>query len=165
MDLDDFIDFIDNHDVIRIDYRGHEYIVSEIEYPSNGNGEKCFDCFCLEKDEEIVNAERTFRIEYIDDIYGSDIEDNDNTSEARLINLSRQYDTLFMGYTNAEGDYHEMNISNIEYPSGQYGKGYFDAFCIDEDGEPEEIDRTFKISRIDFIEPSGDDNMEDDEDD
>lgn len=70
--------------------------------------------------------------------------------------LADQYHTLYMGYTNANGDYNEMNISNIGYPSGQYGMGYFEAFCVDDDGEMEDEARTFKISRINFIEPSND---------
>ena len=69
-----------------------------------------------------------------------------------------------MGYTNADDGYHEMNISYIEYPSIQYGKGYFEAFVIDEDGEEEGLRRTFKISRIDFIEPSDIDSYAEDDD-
>ena len=70
--------------------------------------------------------------------------------------LADQYHTLYMGYTNANGDYNEMNISNIGYPSGEYGWGYFEACCVDDDGEMEDEARTFKISRINFIEPSND---------
>lgn len=70
--------------------------------------------------------------------------------------LADQYHTLYMGYTNANGDYNEMNISNIGYPSGQYGIGYFEARCVDDDGDLEDETRTFKISRINFIEPSND---------
>ena len=49
-----------------------------------------------------------------------------------------------------------MNISNIGYPSGEYGIGYFEARCVDDDGDMEDETRTFKISRIKFIEPSDD---------
>lgn len=79
-----------------------------------------------------------------------------NITNSNFYSLANQYQTLYMGYTNANGDYNEMNISNIDYPSSKYGIGYFEAFCVDDDGEMEDTERTFKISRIDFIEPSND---------
>lgn len=71
-----------------------------------------------------------------------------------FISMISQYDVLFIGYTNRFGEYHEFNISEIVFPSLEYGSKYFDAFCIDEDGEPEGLERSFKIERIDFIKES-----------
>lgn len=65
-----------------------------------------------------------------------------------------EHDTLYIGYTNRNMEYHEFNISDIVFPSEEYGYKYFDAYCIDEDGEPEGLERTFKIERIDFIKKS-----------
>ena len=171
MDTKTFKEYLSYYDVICIEYAGHEYTVTDIEYPSESYGKRCFDCFCIDKDGEIVNDDRTFRVESVDDISESSIDDEDDTSMSRIIYLSRQYDAIFMGYTNAAGEYHEMNISDIEYPSEEYGEGYFEAFCIDDNGEPEARERTFKISRIDFIQPSDldleyeDEEEEDEEDD
>lgn len=153
MDIDTFRNFISRHDVISITYGGHQYTLSEIEYPSESYGRRCFDCFCIDRDNEIVMDDRTFKIDSIQHISSSLIENNSNTSKSRFIYLSRQYDILFMGYTNADGEYHEMNISEITYPSIEYGEDYFDAWCTDDDGESKE-ERTFKISRINYIEPS-----------
>lgn len=162
MEINRFRTLINEHSMFSIVYyNNHDYTISDIEYPSEEHGRNCFDCWCLDRDGEPVNEERTFRVEFIEHITTIDAEDEDDTSESRFIWLSKQYNTLFMGYTNAEGDYHEMNITNIEYPSGQYGKGYFEAFVIDEDGEDEGIERTFNISRMDFISPS---DIDDDED-
>lgn len=85
---------------------------------------------------------------------------NPYNNECRIANPTQLTTTRISATTG--GDYHEMNITNIEYPSGHYGKGYFEAFVIDEDGEDEGIERTFKISRMDFITPS---DIDDDEDD
>ena len=71
-----------------------------------------------------------------------------------FITMISKYDNLYIGYTNRDGEYHEFNISDIVFPSVEYGFKYFDAFCIDEDGEPEGLERTFKIERIDFIKNS-----------
>lgn len=71
-----------------------------------------------------------------------------------FISMISKYDTLYIGYTNRFGEYHEFNISDVVFPSEEYGSDYFDAFCIDGDGEPEGIERTFKIDRIDFIKES-----------
>ena len=51
----------------------------------------------------------------------------------------------------------EFDITDIT-ESGEYGKNYIDAFCINKDGEYEGIRRTFKICRFDSIEFSLDDN-------
>lgn len=64
---------------------------------------------------------------------------------------------LSVGYTNAVEDYNEFDITDIE-ESSYYGVNYIDAFCINKDGEPEEIERTFKISRFDSIEIVKDDD-------
>jgi hypothetical protein len=71
-----------------------------------------------------------------------------------FITMISKYDNIYIGYTNRDGEYHEFNISDIVFPSEEYGFKYFDAFCIDEDGEPEGLERTFKIERIDFIKKS-----------
>lgn len=71
-----------------------------------------------------------------------------------LISMISNHRILYIGYTNRLGEYHEFNISDIVFPSEEYGSDYIDAFCIDEDGEPEGIERTFKIERIDFIKES-----------
>ena len=71
-----------------------------------------------------------------------------------FIFMMSKHDILYIGYTNRYGEYHEFNISDIIFPSEKYGNDYFDAFCIDEDGEPEGLERTFKIERIDFIRTS-----------
>jgi hypothetical protein len=71
-----------------------------------------------------------------------------------FISLISNNETLCVGYTNKEGEHHEFNISNIVFPSNEYGNGYFDAYCIDEDGKPEGLERTFKIERVDFIKAS-----------
>ena len=71
-----------------------------------------------------------------------------------FISMISKYDTLYIGYSNREGEYHEFNISDIVFPSIEFGYKYFDAFCIDEDGEPEGLERSFKIERIDFIKES-----------
>lgn len=71
-----------------------------------------------------------------------------------FISMMSKHEILYIGYTNRFDEYHEFNISNIVFPSEEYGKDYFDAFCIDEDGEPKGIERTFKIERIDFIKES-----------
>lgn len=163
MDINTFRNYISRHDVVNIKYGGHEYTISEIEYPSNSYGRNCFDCFCIDRDDEIVMDDRTFKIESIQRISSSTIEDDDDTSISRFIYLSRQYNVLFMGYTNGDGEYHEMNISDITYPCPRYGEGYFRACCTDENGESEE-ERTFKISRIDFIRPSDFDEFDEDED-
>ena len=76
-----------------------------------------------------------------------------------FLSMITNYNVLYIGYTNKDNDYHELNISNITYPSNEYGYKYFDAFCIDEDGEPEGIERTFKIERIDFIKESSTDGF------
>lgn len=77
------------------------------------------------------------------------------------------YRTLFIGYTNREGDYHEFNIRDVEYPVEEYGNNaedYFNAYVIDEDGQPEGICRTFRIDRIDFMEESELNDEDEDED-
>lgn len=164
MDIDSFCSVISKHEVFCIEYcYNHEFTISNIEYPSEEYGGTCFDCWYIDRDGEPVNEERTFKVDKVERITASYVEDDDDTSEFRFIWLTKRYDTLFMGYTNAEGEYHEMNISDIEYPSNQYGSGYFEAFCIDEDGEPEGVERTFKISRIDFIEPSDEDEFDEDD--
>ena len=71
-----------------------------------------------------------------------------------FISAISKHEVLYIGYTNRYGEYHEFNISDIVFPSEEYGYKYFDAFCIDEDGEPEELERSFKIERIDFIKES-----------
>lgn len=71
-----------------------------------------------------------------------------------FISMISKYDILYIGYTNRDDEYHEFTISDIVFPSIEYGYNYFDAYCIDEDGEPEEMERTFKIERIDFIKES-----------
>lgn len=71
--------------------------------------------------------------------------------------LRIKYEVLFIGYTNADGGYNEFDIAKIQYPSknmGRYADDYFDAWCINKDGEPEGVDRTFKIERVDFAEES-----------
>ena len=165
MEINRFKTIIDKHDVFCIEYNNnHEYTISDIKYPSEGNGRKCFDCWCIDRDGKPINEERTFRVEFIEHITVMDEKDENDTSESRFIWLQKNYNILFMGYTNVKSDYHEMNISNIEYPSIQYGEGYFDAFVIDEDGEEEGLERTFKIERIDFIQPSDVEGYEDDYD-
>lgn len=165
MDTSKFDRYISEHDVFCIDYGGHEYTITDVVYPSDNYGRNCFDCLCLDKDGEIVNDDRTFKVDSIRKITASCAEDDDDTSETRLLYLLRFYDTLLIGYTNAEGDYHEMNITDINYPSAEYGEGYFDALCIDDNGEPEEVVRSFKISRLDFLSPSEYDGFEEDEED
>ena len=71
-----------------------------------------------------------------------------------FISMVSNYEILYMGYTNRQGEYHEFNISDITFPSEEYGCDYFDAYCIDEDGVPEGIERSFKVERVDFIKQS-----------
>ena len=59
--------------------------------------------------------------------------------------------TLSVGYTNAGEDYNEFRITDI-CESTEYGEEYIEAVCVDEDGEYEEIERTFKIERFDYVE-------------
>ena len=68
--------------------------------------------------------------------------------------------TLSAGYTNADGEYNEFCITNI-CGSSEFGEEYIEAVCVDEDGEYEDMDRTFKISRFDFVEIIDDENDED----
>lgn len=65
-----------------------------------------------------------------------------------FVSMISNNDTFFIGYTNRNGEYHELNITDILFPSNEYGSEYFDAYCIDEDGEPEGLERTLKIERI-----------------
>ena len=65
--------------------------------------------------------------------------------------------TLSVGYTNAEGDYNEFDITDIS-KSEYYGERYIEAFCVNKDGEYEGIQRTFKISRFDTVEVIVEDN-------
>lgn len=78
-----------------------------------------------------------------------------------FISMISKYDNLYIGYTNRDDEYHEFTISDIVFPSIEYGYKYFDAFCIDEDGEPEGLERTFKIERIEFIKSSSLKNNDD----
>ncbi len=71
-----------------------------------------------------------------------------------FISMISNNDTFFIGYINRYGEYHEYNITDVLFPSNEYGSEYFDAYCINEDGEPEGLERTFKIERIDFIKES-----------
>lgn len=68
--------------------------------------------------------------------------------------------TLSVGYTNASGDYNEFRITDI-CGSNEFGEEYIEAVCVDEDGESEDMERTFRISRFDFVEII---DNEDDED-
>ena len=68
---------------------------------------------------------------------------------------------LYVGYNNAEDEYHEFHITNIDCCK-KYGNRYFDAYCIDKDGETEDKDRTFKIDRFDWIEVTDDEYDDDD---
>lgn len=58
---------------------------------------------------------------------------------------------LSVGYTNAEDEYNEFDITDIR-ESSYYGDEYIEAYCINKDGESEEIERTFKICRFNSIE-------------
>ena len=58
--------------------------------------------------------------------------------------------TLFVEYTNKEGDTNQFRITDISI-SDMYGNHYIDAFCIDKDGEYEGIERTFRIDRFDDV--------------
>lgn len=71
-----------------------------------------------------------------------------------FITMISKYENLYLGYTNRDEEYHEFTISNVVFPSVEYGFKYFDAFCTDEDGRPEGSERTFKIERIEFIKNS-----------
>ena len=89
-------------------------------------------------------------VDYDDLIEFLDIEDLDGV-------------TLSVGYTNAEGEYNEFEITDVEI-SSHYGDRYIDAYCINKDGEYEGIQRTFKIERFDDIEVIGYDDDDDDDD-
>lgn len=71
-----------------------------------------------------------------------------------FISMVSKYEALYIGYTNRQGEYHEFNITDITLPSEEYGCEYFDAYCIDEDGVPEGMERSFKIERVEFIKQS-----------
>ena len=71
-----------------------------------------------------------------------------------FVSMASKYEVLYIGYSNRQGEYHEFNISDITFPSEDYGYEYFDAYCIDEDGVPEGMERSFKIERVDFIKQS-----------
>lgn len=58
--------------------------------------------------------------------------------------------TLSVGYTNASGEYNEFHITDID-GSIEFGEEYIEAVCVDEDGEYEDLERTFRISRFDFV--------------
>ena len=71
-----------------------------------------------------------------------------------FIYMISEFEVLYIGYTNRLGEYNQFNISDIVFPSEEYGCNYFDAYCIDKDGEQEGLERTFKIERIEFIKES-----------
>lgn len=76
------------------------------------------------------------------------------TTRFDFISMASKCEVLYIGYSNRQGEYHEFNISDITFPSEEYGYEYFDAYCIDEDGVPEGIERSFKIERVEFIKQS-----------
>lgn len=168
MEIFTFKELIQEYDNLHISYsnmygESHEFIISDIDYPSSNYGKSCVDAYSIIKDGSPDNMERTFKIERIDSAEGIDNVNEDEDEDEDVDELCSsvttysferiisKYDTLFIGYTNREDEYHEFNISDISYPSSEYGSEYFDAYCIDKDGEPEDMERTFKIDRLDFI--------------
>ncbi len=83
-------------------------------------------------------------------------------------NIKKEYDVLFIGYENAEGEYNEFDITDISnlYKGHSNQYYYFDAWCINKDGEIEDMERTFRVDRVEFAEESNVeyDGDEDDED-
>lgn len=94
---------------------------------------------CVSTYSELMDYLDSEEKDYDDDVYSIEYDEDDIDSPIYEVE-----------YTNASGMTNTFRIAYIR-ESHQYGDEYIDAYCIDKDGEPEDLLRTFKIIRFDEI--------------
>lgn len=94
---------------------------------------------CVSTYSELMEYLDSEEKDYDDDVYSVEYDEEDIDSPIYGVE-----------YTNASGITNTFRIAYIR-ESHQYGDKYIDAYCIDKDGEPEDLLRTFKIIRFEEI--------------